>query len=385
MKMKKSILIGLVSLPALVFAQGKRFTVQGQIGTLEAPAKAYLKYSNDGNNVVDSAILRKGRFTLTGKLSSPVAADLIIKHDTAATPKFAMQDSLHFYIENADITVTAKDSIWRAVVRGSSTNDEDRTLSALQQPYRRTFDSVAQVFYSWTPEEQKDTTLTKRKQLGSIYLSAQDGYRSVSRAFIAKHPNSYISLVVFKEIEFAYDFDPSLNPDTTAVKFARFPASLRESPLGKQMAALIETGEKTKTGKVAMDFTQFDSTGKAVKLSDYRGHYVLVDFWASWCMPCRAENPNLLAAYNKYKDKNFTILGVSLDDEKGRKAWLAAVKYDRLPWTQVSELKGKNKAAVLYGVSAIPTNFLIDPNGKIIAKNLRGEELDKTLAALFSM
>jgi peroxiredoxin len=137
---------------------------------------------------------------------------------------------------------------------------------------------------------------------------------------------------------------------------------------------------------MAMDFMQNDTTGKAVKLSDFRGQYVLVDFWASWCKPCRAENPNLLAAYKKFKDKNFTILGVSLDEERSRRAWLGAVQKDSLPWTQVSDLQGfKSKAAEMYGVTAIPSNFLIDPSGKIIARNLRGEELEKKLETLFSL
>ena len=376
---KKCILAVLCCLPLGLMAQ-KGFIIHGKIGTLDSPAKVYLSYSNDGVRITDSAILHKGKFTFAGKLSSPVKAELMLKHDAAVTSGHPAGDELSFYLENSDITIMAKDSIWRAAVKGSITNDDDNALRVLQLPYRRIADSVKNVYNSWTPQQRKDTILTK--PLGAIMRSTQVGYDGVNGAFIAGHPESYISLRVFKELELAYNF----NPDTAEVKFARFPASMRASALGKQIAATIETGKKTNTGVVAMDFIQNDTTGRAVKLSDYRGHYVLVDFWASWCKPCRAENPNLLKAYNKYKNKNFTILGVSLDDEEGRRAWLGAVKQDGLPWTQVSELKGfKSKAAVLYGVSAIPTNFLIDPNGKIIARNLRGEELDKKLATLFLM
>ena len=121
--------------------------------------------------------------------------------------------------------------------------------------------------------------------------------------------------------------------------------------------------------------------GKTVTLSSYKGKYVLVDFWASWCGPCRGENPNVLAAYNKFKSKNFTILGVSLDENKD--AWKKAVDKDGLPWTHVSDLKGwKSDAAAIYSVHSIPANFLIDPTGKIIAKSLRGAELDSKLAEL---
>ena len=148
------------------------------------------------------------------------------------------------------------------------------------------------------------------------------------------------------------------------------------------MAAAEAIAKKTGVGAVAMDFTQNNTTGKAVKLSDYRGKYVLLDFWASWCGPCRAENPNVLDNYEKYHSKGLEILGVSLDDKKD--AWLKAIKDDGLEWAHVSDLKGwKNEVAKTYNIRAVPSNFLIDKEGKIVAVDLRGEELTQKLAEIF--
>ncbi len=134
------------------------------------------------------------------------------------------------------------------------------------------------------------------------------------------------------------------------------------------------------SGAVAPEVSLADAEGKQVTLSSFRGKYVLLDFWASWCGPCRGENPNVVAAYEKFKDKNFTVLGVSLDNQKD--AWQKAIKSDNLVWTQVTDLKGWNSPAVAaYNVHAIPANFLIDPNGKIIAHDLRGSALEEKLQA----
>ncbi|MGF6926359.1 peroxiredoxin [Chitinophaga sp. W2I13] len=143
-------------------------------------------------------------------------------------------------------------------------------------------------------------------------------------------------------------------------------------------AAGGEEPSAVKVGQVAPDFTLPDPSGKMISLSSFRGKYVLVDFWASWCGPCRQENPNVVKAYQQYKGKNFTILGVSLDKTKDK--WQEAIKADGLAWNHVSDLKFWDSAVVpLYGLNAIPTNFLLDPQGKVIASNLRGPALEAKL------
>jgi len=356
-------------------AQGQ-FTILGKMTEKTGQAMAYLSYSNQGKKVLDSVAVQNGQFVFKGTVNNPLRAYIYLKPVVNGIYQ-KPNDGIEFYLENSKITITTRSLLGNASVTGSKTNDEQGQLQAMQKPFRKIADSVMKVYNSWNEVQKKDSVL--RKSLRAPMLASQAGYDSVSRVFISRNPNSVVSLVTFINLELGQNF----NPDSAQAKFAKFTPGLRESAPGKKVQAMIEVGKKTNVGVTATDFTQNDPTGKPVKLSDFRGQYVLVDFWASWCKPCRAENPNLLKAYNKYKSKNFTILGVSIDDSDMKKAWLNAVQQDGLPWTQTSELKGANsEAALAYGVTAIPANFLISPEGKILAKNLRGAELEKKLAEL---
>ena len=194
-------------------------------------------------------------------------------------------------------------------------------------------------------------------------------------AFIKANPNSWVSMDALQKIGGGVPQYAQVAPFYEAMSPA-----LKNSPPGREYGKMLQVIKDVAIGAQAPNFTQQTPDGKAVSLADYRGKYVLVDFWASWCKPCREENPVVAKVYNEYKGRNFDILGVSLDHEKSREKWLKAIKDDQLTWTQVSDLRGwENEVATRYHVQGVPQNFLIDPSGKIIAANLRGDELKAAL------
>lgn len=378
--MKKALLTLLAGLPAFVFAQ-TTYTIKGKVGNINAPAKVFLSYRDEARqSIVDSALVKDGAFTFSGTVNDVTPATLVLDAKGvgyANLDRKAKQDVLQLYLADGITTLISADSLSKATITGSVINVDNVAYKAFTKPADDKMDKLL-VEHDATPEEVRKTPEWD-KAFDARYDVIEKEQIQLAAQFIKDHPNSYVSLLAIYDAGGNY---PEYND--VAPLYNSLSADVKNTIRGKKYAIRLERLKLVALGATAPEFTQADTSGKMVSLSSFRGKYVLVDFWASWCGPCRAENPNVVKAFNKYKNKNFTILGVSLDKPGAKTKWLAAIKKDGLTWTQVSDLKWwDNAASTAYAVQSIPQNFLLDPNGKIIGKNLRGEDLENKLAELF--
>lgn len=375
--MKKFTVTALLLLPAAtIFAQSGTFSIKGSVPNAGNQAKAFLLYSSDGKNITDSTAVVNGSFEFKGTATAPTMGTLLVTHSDqtlGALRRSRKVDLLSMYIETGNIAVTGTDSVKRAKITGSKLNDENQHLIADLKPLT---DKMTALYAEETAVSKEKMTPEMSEAFDKRENAIDADKKVVYTKFIKAHPASYVSLSSIQGAVGYYPEASDLEPILNLLS-----PELKATKQGKAYADMIPKLKLVALGAQAPEFAQNDKDGKAIAVSSFKGKYLLIDFWASWCGPCRAENPNVVKAYNQFKDKNFTILGVSLDRPDGRDAWLKAIEKDGLAWTQVTDLKfWGNEAAALYGVRAIPQNFLLDPNGKIIGKNLFGSELVNKLA-----
>ena len=365
MKMKKSfVMLAAAALMAACGGAPKGYTVSGTVEGAQDGDTVYLRYWEKRQMVYqDSAVITNGKFTFKGQQDTARYIQVF------CTGPEVKRHSANFYLENGQINIELTEQIDK--VTGSPLNDR-------YQPYREQW-AALDTELKQLNEQTKDTTLSEeqRSVIREKYNACMDRGEELQKTILNENITNLIGVQMLKDFYYALDLEE------LEVLVPQIPAEFQNDERIQRIQEMIVKMKATAVGQKFTDFTMQDPEGKEVKLSDYvgKGKVVLIDFWASWCGPCRREMPNLVEAYKQYKGKNFEIVGVSLD--RDLEAWKKGIADLNITWPQMSDLKYWDcEGAKLYAVSSIPHTLLVDAEGTIVARGLHGEELQQKIAEL---
>jgi peroxiredoxin len=369
--MKKIFLIAIASI--LFSCNGTGYTVSGEIKGLTDGTKVFLEKQESGIAVsVDTAKIEKCKFTFKGKTEEPEIHNI----------RFENAGSFVLVVEKGDIkAIINKDSISMAKISGTYNNDELNKYNSLMSKIQKKMMLFQQKNMSIMQEasEKNDTVLVNK--LRKDYSKFQDEFIVANDKYIVGNPKSFITVLLVEGMLGEVD----AKFDKITKYFNALDSSIKQTKHGKNIKTRLDALNSVAIGQKAPDFSAPNPDGKKVSLYESLGKVTIVDFWASWCGPCRQESSNFVAIYNEFHSKGLNFIGVSLDKKDEKNKWTEAIAKDKLNWIQISNLQfWDDPIAKKYGVDGIPSTFILDKSGIIVAKNLRGMELKAKVAELLS-
>ena len=365
--MKKLLLVFIIAITIVACSTSSDgYTLNGKItGELIDSTKIYLKAIDSTNRLIDidTTMSSNGTFKFTGDQSTPSLNYIVID---------GIRGNFPVIIENGNISFSGqKDSLQFATIAGTPQNEffsnfltEQRSMQSIAESMQRDLRAARNSKDSATMNSLRDE-----------FFELQEKSKQFSQDFIKENPSALISALLLQNLLRA----KSLPATDVKTYYDALTEDIKATKPGKAIAKELANVLATEIGATAPSFSGPSPDGNTLALSDVKGKLVLVDFWAAWCKPCRAENPNIVSVYNKYKEKGFNVIGVSLDRKS--EDWLKAIEADGLAWNHISNLKYFNDPiAKMYNVNGIPAAFLLDENGVIVGKNLRGPALEQKVA-----
>lgn len=373
--MKKIALVVFAAL--LVIACNKDgFEITGLAEGVENGKKVYLETQTDlGPVSLDTAVVENGKFKFEGKLKEGIEL-AFVRIET-------LNGSVPMILENGDISVEFnKDTIQNSKIGGTKNNDHFQNYNNESQViYKKMMKFQVDNQEKMAAAQQAQDTVSINL-LMKDYNKFQDDMNEQSKKFISKNPDAFVSGLLLEN----FLMRNYLTPEEVKGYYSKLDKSVVDSKSGKNIKKMLDSMTSVNIGSVAPDFSAPSPDGKMISLKESMGKVTLIDFWASWCGPCRQENPNVVALYNEFHDKGLNIIGVSLDKEGDAQKWKDAIAKDGLTWNHISNLKHwKEPIAEQYNVKSIPATFLLDASGKIVAKDLRGEELKAKVKELLGV